>query len=713
MNILQLAARSGRRAKTALAKGRPHLLRITAPAGIFILALTLRLVYLAEIRDSPYFGTLVLDAYEYDQMAGRLLRGDWLIHYDEGYVHGLLYPFVLAPFKAAAGSLYLFAIRLFQAVLGALSCVLVFRLAGRFFPRPVPLIAGLLAAGYWPFVFFGGELLVTTLVLFLELWLAVVLSWRSPAPSAGTAVGAGILMGLLVMGRSNTVLLLPVVLGWLHLASRAPAGPGTGTAKPFGHRSALTVPLAFLLAFAVSLCPFLVRNWLVQGTPLPFQGSWSFYMGNNPQADGTPYARQGLIWQRLERLPIRQGITEPAAKGAFYLREALHFIREQPAAYLSLLYRKLRLFWHAGEIPVSADLRFYERHAWLARVLVLDFGFAVPFALVGMAWCWNRRRELFLLHGFVLAYLASGLLFSVCDRYRLPALPFLLIFSACGIRQLWELLRSCDRCRAGGFLLALGAAFALVHTGVDTRQVDHLRSASLLGQVYLRQQRFDLAEQIYLGGLRENPDDADMYNGLGVVYEFQRRDQEAENAYAKAVEIAPDHTRARINLGKLYLKEQRLQEAETALKEALRHDPGPTSQHDAHAELGQLYLAQGDPQQAHRSCQRALQAQERPLTYYALANACAQLGLGEEQLRALERAVQLDPTLAPAHRNLGALYLQRGDYPAAEIALLKAVRHDPNSAVAYRHLGTLYARQGKPEQARAAFARAQQLGGNR
>jgi hypothetical protein len=28
----------------------------------------------------------------------------------------------------------------------------VHRVARRFFPRPVPLIAGLLAAGYWPFV---------------------------------------------------------------------------------------------------------------------------------------------------------------------------------------------------------------------------------------------------------------------------------------------------------------------------------------------------------------------------------------------------------------------------------------------------------------------------------------------------------------------------------------------------------------------------------
>ena len=701
-----------------------------ATAGIFALALALRLIYLAEIRDTPYFATLVLDAYEYDRMAAQILEGDWLADYEEGYVHGLLYPLILALFKAIGGSAYLFAIRLFQAILGALSCVLVHRVAGRLFPHPVPLIAGLLAAAYWPFVFFGGELLATAPVLFVGLLLADLLLRRSPGISTRIAVGTGILMALLVMGRSNTLLLLPVILVWIYLSSRSfeepscpseepscpseePSCPSEEPATTASSPPASRAILLFLFAVAVALSPFLVRNYLVQGHPLPFQGGWSFYMGNNPEADGTPYARQGLTWQRLERLAGQQESVDPAEKGALYIRAGLRFVRENPGAYLTLLYRKFRLFWNAFEVPVSADLRYYERHSLLARLLVVDFGILVPFALAGMAFCWKQRRTLFLLYGFVLAYLASGLLFSVCARYRLPAVPFLLIFSAAGIWQLVELLRARQLARGSAFLLVLAAAFVLVHTGVDTRQVDHLRSPWLLGHAYLRQQRYGQAEQAYLDGLRQFPNDADMHNSLAVVYQFQKRQREAETAYLKALQIAPDHSRAGINLGKLYLAQRRLPAAQKVLEAALRHDPGPGVRHEAHYNLGYVHLFQEDFQQAYSSFQRALKAQERPLAHYALSNACARLDLGEEQRRALERAVQLDPTFAAAHRNLGALYFQEGDYPAAETALLQAIRHDPASPVAYRHLATLYAQLGKPDQARAAMARARQLSGNR
>ena len=665
--------------------------------GIFFLALILRLCHLVEIRDTPYFATLVLDAYEYEQMAARLLQGDWLLDYEGGYVHGLLYPYVLALLKWLGGSDHYLTSRIFQAVLGSLSCVLVYRIAGYYFPRSVSLLAGLLAAGYWPFVFYNGELLATTLVVFVELLLVLLLQRCAAGRSFPAVFGAGILLALLVMGRSNTLLLLPLSLVWIYLMSG-----GTKTRRGW-------LLLVFSLAFIAALTPFLLRNYLVQGHPFPFQGGWSFYMGNNPAADGTPYARQGLAWQRLELLPLWQGTADPAEKGAFYIREGARFIQEQPGTYLLLLYRKFRLFWHAFEIPVSADLRYYEERSLLGRLLVFDFGIAAPLALAGLAFCWSQRRKLFLLYGFILVYLASGLLFSVCARYRLPAMPFLLIFSSCGIWQLWQLLRDRNILRTGAFLLLLGTAFALVHAGVDTRQADHLRSSWLLGHVYLRQRNYDLAEQAYVNGLREFPDDADMHNSLGVVYEFQRRDREAETSYRKAVEIASDHARARVNLGKLYLKQRRLEEAGTAFEEALQQDPRPANQHEGLFNLGYVYLFQKAYLQAYRSFKRALEVQERTQAYYGLANACAHLGRVREQVRALEQAVQLDPKFAPAHRNLGVLYLQEGNFTAAEDALLQAVRHDPSSAVTYRHLGALYEKLGRIDQARAAFEKARQL----
>ena len=171
--------------------------------------------------------------------------------------------------------------------------------------------------------------------------------------------------------------MLPLLLGWIYLST-------SGLPK-----RRITLALAFALTFFLVLLPFFLRNYQVQGTPIPFQGGFSFYLGTNPEADGTPYVRQGAQFQRLELMPLQQGIDTPAAKGAFYTAEGLRFIYRDPLAYLHLLYRKFRLFWDALEIPVSADLRYYETHFPLYRLFLLSFGLVVPFALVGILWHWR------------------------------------------------------------------------------------------------------------------------------------------------------------------------------------------------------------------------------------------------------------------------------------------------------------------------------------
>ena len=663
--------------------------------ALFVLALGIRLLHLAEIGDTPYFDTLILDAYEYDGLSNQLLRGNWFLVDDGGYVHGPLYPYLLALLKLAGANHA--GIRFFQALLDAGSCVLLCRVAAAFFPAPVPLVAGLFAAFYWPFIFFSGELLATGLVLFLELALVLALLRCRKRPSAGNAAAAGLLLGLLVLTRSNTLLLLPVAGWWLYRVKTSRRYLQLG---------------AFAAALAIVLCPFIARNYLVQGSALPFQGGWSFYMGNNPDADGTPYARQGIVWQRLELLPVRAGHTTPARKGEWYLREGMRYIGSDPAAYLQLLFRKFRLFWHAYEIPVSADMRFIETHSRLYPFLVLHFGILGPLAVAGMLWNLPRFNHCFPLYGFVCVFLLNCLLFSVCARYRLPALPFLIVFAAAGLWQLkeWAASRRFDR-GVVFLLLLVGGSAILVHTGVDPNRVDHLRSPWLLTHVYLRQQQHDLAHQALLPALHAYPDDPDVFNSLGVVYEHQDLPQKAEAAFGRALQYAPDHTRARINLGKLYFRRQRLDEALATLQEALPHDSRKEARYEVNYQLGLVYLQRQEYERALHAFRNAIRAHRGAPAYYGLSAAVGALGRPQDQMRALQWALERDPTFAPAYRNLGALHLQQGRLTEAEKMLEQAVRHDPASSVAHRHLGQLYLKLRRKELARHHFETARQLQG--
>ena len=658
--------------------------------ALFLLALILRLAYLVEIRDTLYFHTLILDAEEYDYLAQALIEGDWWLTTHRTYVHGPLYPVLLALIKLSGAGLV--GVRLFQAVLGACSCVLLYAIARRFFPAPTPLLTGLIAVGYWPFILYNGELLATTLTIFIELLLVIQLVRCTDRPSYWSAAGAGALLGLLIETRSNTLLLVPVALWWLCLRAR----------------TRLLVP--FCLGLCAVLTPFLVHNYLVQGTPLPFQGAWSFYMGNNPAADGTPYARQGIDWQRLEILPYQADMAaSPADRGRFYLSEGLNFIVEQPLAYLHLLYRKFRLFWHAFEIPVSVDIHFYEAHSRLSSLNLFGFGIVAPLALVGLVWNWHRWRQYGLLYGFGLSYLVSALLFTVCARYRLPAVPLLMLFAAEAVRHGVLSLKGRQWRRSAALVLILSAAFALGHTGIDPAQVDHLRSAWLQGQVHTRNQAYDRAEAAYLQALQDDAEDADVYNSVGAVYEAQGRPREAETAYRQALALASDHTRARLNLGNLLRREQRFDQAECLLLEVLANDPRPAMQYEGHYYLGYLYLDQQDYLRAYDFFATALQAQQRANGFYALANACHHLGRQDEQIRHLRQAVALDSEFAAAYRNLGVLYLQRGEYAPAEEALRRALQLEPDVAITHYNLGVLYVQTGRRELARTAFETAEHL----
>jgi tetratricopeptide (TPR) repeat protein len=667
-------------------------------AGLFLLALALRLLHLLEARHSPYFGDLYLDAEEYQTLANGLLSGQWGQAAADTYVHGILFPALWALVMFLGGGSM--TMRLVQAVLGAATCVLLHRGARHVMPPHAALVCGLLAALYWPFILFGGQLLATTLVLFLVAALLALLL-RPGATAPGRVLGAGVLLALLATTRANSLLLTLPVLWWLRRQTLLEE-------KRTFWRSGALLGAGLLLGLA----PFVAHNWSTQGTPMPFEGAWSFYMGNNPDADGTPYARQGLDWQRLESVGYRHGWdATPAERGLVYLSEGMGFLVEEPGRAVGLLWRKLRLFWNAFEVPVSVDLAWYTHNTWLGRLLP-GFGLLAPLAVLGMVANLRRWHGWGLAYGGVLAFLVSGLLFTVCARYRLPAVPFLILFAAGTVRLFAAALSSRGHraARLGiGLGLGLAVAAAWVHTGVDAAAVDHLRPHWLQGSMHLRRGEVHEGVADLRAAAEDHPGDAEVRNSLAVALERLDRPSEAEAVYREALRLAPDHAKAWLNLGDLQRRQRRLVEAAESVRQALVVDPRPVTQYKGRVDLAQILLQTGHSEEAMAILLEALQVRDGRDLRYALASACHQLERFDEELDHLEQAVQLDPSFAPAWRNLGASHLGRGNLAAAERALMQAATLEPASPVVHRHLGALYQRTGRQKLAGEAFARARRL----
>jgi tetratricopeptide (TPR) repeat protein len=66
----------------------------------------------------------------------------------------------------------------------------------------------------------------------------------------------------------------------------------------------------------------------------------------------------------------------------------------------------------------------------------------------------------------------------------------------------------------------------------------------------------------------------------------------------------------------------------------------------------------------------------------------------------LQKAVRIDPAFGAAHLQLGIIYSDRGDYPAAIAAYQKALAVSPRLDEAHYRLGQAYARIGEKEKAR-------------
>ncbi len=106
---------------------------------MFAAALIVRVIYLWQVESVPFFHHPAGDAGSYLAWAERIGQGDFWG--GEAFYQAPLYPYVLALVQWLIGP-SLFALRLMQALMGALSCVFVFVAACRLVSSPAGLAAG-------------------------------------------------------------------------------------------------------------------------------------------------------------------------------------------------------------------------------------------------------------------------------------------------------------------------------------------------------------------------------------------------------------------------------------------------------------------------------------------------------------------------------------------------------------------------------------------
>jgi hypothetical protein len=302
--------------------------------------------------------------------------------------------------------------------------------------------------GYFPLAFYENKYLSASLGVDANVlaWLAFALFVRRR--NAGHALLLGAASGLGVLARPNLLLALPFTLIACALVSE--------------RSSWRTLGAAWLCGLALALAPMALRNTLVTGKPSVFPahgGGTSFYIGNNPQADGRWNTAGGLLSGQvgLERkellrelgLPERSEAEDAAAIGSALYARAFRFIREQPLAEARLELRKLWL--SVGNDEISQDYDPLGERALLGAA----FGWGVPFGiLLALALCGcaallarddeprTARAWLWLLLGQGGAVAAANLVYFTSSQHRLPLAVVCAALAGPGAEAAWLAARA-------------------------------------------------------------------------------------------------------------------------------------------------------------------------------------------------------------------------------------------------------------------------------
>lgn len=572
--------------------------------AVFLVALCLRVAYVLQYRSCPFYGHEVMDPLYHKQWAQAVAAGQTFV---EGpYFRAPLYPWLLGGIYWLFGQQDL-APRLAQAVLGAASCGLLFLIGRRTFGRTVGLLAGFAAATYWVFLYFAAELLIVTLISFLDLLLIWLLLRTADTRSPGLWVLNGVVLGLSAIARPNILLFAPAVLAWLAVIHRS------------SWRRAAGYGGCFAAGCALLILPITIRNWVAgrDFVAIASQGGVNFYIGNNPDSDGTVAVVPGTPgdwWggyhasiARAEQAAGRK--LKPSEVSRYYTGEALKFMREQPGAAFSLMARKLALFWSRWEISNNQPISFTtSAYTPIVRFLPLRFWLVGPLGFLGLLLTLGEPRRLFPLWGFVIVYMASVVAFFVTARYRVPVVHLLILtgsYAACWCVGAVRSRRWRPLTLAGIALLLIAPVVAYVPEGVEDREMaqghmqagvalakqgkqadaekmlteavtlwpGHVKSWYSLAHLMMLQRRHARAEECYVRTLALDPHYPGARNDLGVVLAEQGKLDAAIDQFALAAQSDPDSADVRGNLGAALVRAGRTEEGVPQLLQAMALDP--------------------------------------------------------------------------------------------------------------------------------------------
>jgi tetratricopeptide (TPR) repeat protein len=644
---------------------------------VFAVALAVRLAYFfVNKANNPLFYHPILDALFHHEWAEEIISGKFWG--DEVFFRAPLYPYLIAFLYKLSGSSIAFA-TLVQHVVGSLSVALLYVLGRQYFSVRVSLLAAVVAALYWPLIYFEGDLLIVTYVVFFDIALLLCLTAAIRRRSVSLYAAAGLILGISAVARPSILILVPVLPLVFHAS--APRVRGAQRGRTWQKQTVLVVSGALVVILPVVIRNFVVGRDLV---PIASQGGVNFYIGNNPQSNGSlamvPGARAdmyGTYHGAIELAERDRGRKlKPSEVSNYYTGKALDFIVSSPDDALALTAKKLYLFWAGVERSNNKYIQFFWERYGFGRFPLPGFWLVGPFALLGGALLFRRRRHFSLLYLFVLSYMVGVVAFFVNARFRLPVVPVLILFASYALWHIVESVRAKSPDLIRVTLILIVCVFVVDYDFIAFRGVRAIDEAI---------SHYELANAF----LKEGDKDGALHH-----FEEARKIQEK---YPTRAYLQISGT-VDFNLGSIYYENGLYSRAIEALERVPDTDPRV---YQAKTLLADCYVRRGRYEDAINIYTRILQADpDNARSLFGIGVAYRMTGDFERSQRALEDVIEKHhPTDGSVHLELARTCQAAGDTEGAVRNYRIAAASNPQRRDAYLELARLYKKAGDTEKA--------------
>ena len=545
----------------------------------------------------------------YNDWALSILAGNWTDRYAFYGLPG--YAFLLAAIYKIVGVFPIFIIFL-QAILEGFVSLLILNIAilifkkteNPYFSLSIGILAALGYAFYLPAQAFA-SILMPTCLLVGAFWGLIwwCLSDQERRIHWPEVLGIGVGIGVMAMTVATIFFVLPLIVIAL-----------------FKKRVSKIFAISILIAGVLLGCsPAILHNRLLahDSVVLSAHGGLNFFIGNNAQANGYLKIPPGLRANQAQMLADSISVAEYAlgakpgqkiprsAVSDYWSSQAKAYIREHPIDWLYLLGQKIINFWNAYQYDdLSIISAFAEQGITTPG---LQFGIIAALGLAGMCVLINSSYvgSRWVIAG-ILLHLGSLLTVFITERYRLAAVPGLVIMGAYFIVQLWEnIYNSCWKCVIPQFATVIATtlfvtipvpnqgAWALDSYNSGIRYLamkdwanattklevawryapDNDNTNLAIGNLYLLQEDFHKAAVFFQHSLSINPKNTSALNNLGYIALIQNLSSPAIEYFSKTLQIEPSNLLASYQLAVSYRKNGELTEALKVIETALHLHP--------------------------------------------------------------------------------------------------------------------------------------------